>query len=58
MAEIKVERKRRSVLPWVLGILALAVIAFVVFRVFGGDGGPGNVVAGGDSTVVVDTARP
>lgn len=32
MAEINIERKRRSLLPWILGLLALALIAFLLMR--------------------------
>jgi hypothetical protein len=55
VAEIRVERKQRSVLPWVLGVLVLAVIAFAVFRVMGGD--KAASAAAGDPAVQVDTAK-
>ena len=57
MAEIRVEPKRRSPLPWILGLLLLAVIAFVAYRMLAGGKGAGGA-AGNDGTVVVDTARP
>ena len=37
MADIDIERKRKSPLPWVLGLLALALLAFLLMR--GCDGG-------------------
>lgn len=44
MADINIERKGKSPLPWVLGLLALVLIAFLVMRSLGGDdeaeGGP------------------
>jgi hypothetical protein len=57
VAEIRVERRKRSPLPWILGLLLLAVIAFVAYRMFGAGRGPAGA-AGSDGTVVVDTARP
>lgn len=36
MAEINIERKRRNLLPWILGLLALAIIAFLLMRSRGG----------------------
>lgn len=32
MADINIERKGKSVLPWIVGILLLAVIAFAVWK--------------------------
>lgn len=32
MAEIHVERKGRSPLPWILGLLLLAALAFMLLR--------------------------
>jgi hypothetical protein len=37
MADINIERKKRSPLPWILGLLALALLAFLLMRGFGGD---------------------
>ena len=47
MAEINIERKQRSVMPWVLaGVLLLALLWFLFAR-----GNNGNVATGaGDST--------
>jgi hypothetical protein len=36
MADINIERKKRSPLPWILGLLALALLAFLLMRGFGG----------------------
>ena len=54
VAEIRVERKQRSVLPWVLGVLVLAVIAFAVFRVMGGNKA---AAAASEPAVQVDSAK-
>lgn len=38
MAEIRVERKeRRSILPWILGLLLLALVIWGVSEMLGGD---------------------
>ena len=37
MADINIERKKRSPLPWILGLLALALLAFLLLRGLGGD---------------------
>jgi hypothetical protein len=37
MAEIHVERKGRSPLPWILGLLLLAALAFMLLRGRGED---------------------
>lgn len=37
MAEINIERKKRSPLPWILGLLALALLAFFLMRGRGDD---------------------
>lgn len=37
MAEINVERKRKSPLPWILGLLVLAVLAYFLLRGRGDD---------------------
>jgi hypothetical protein len=57
VAEIRVEPKRRSPLPWILGLLLLAVIAFVAYRMFAGNRDAGGA-AGNGGAVVVDSARP
>jgi hypothetical protein len=55
VAEIKVERRERSPLPWIIGIILLAVIAFAAYRMLGP--GSGNA-SSPDNKVVVDTAKP
>jgi hypothetical protein len=37
MADINIERKKRSPLPWILGLLALALLAFLLMRGMGRD---------------------
>jgi hypothetical protein len=32
MADINIERKKRSPLPWILGLLLLALLAFFLLR--------------------------
>jgi hypothetical protein len=56
MAEINIERKRRNPLPWILGLLALALLAFLLMRGRGGDAEPreGTVV----DTTTATTAAP
>lgn len=57
MAEINIERKRRNLLPWILGLLALAVIAFLLMRGRGRDDAEpreGTVV----DTTTATTAAP
>ena len=49
MADINIERKKRSPLPWILGLLALALLAFLLLRGLGGDD------EGRTEGVVVDT---
>jgi hypothetical protein len=36
VAEIKVERKQRSALPWILGLLVLALLLWALSRMIGG----------------------
>lgn len=55
MADINVERKPRSPLPWILGLLLLALLAFLLWRYVFSDGG---VAPANDSSVVVDSAAP
>ena len=56
MAEINIERKKRSPLPWIVGVLALALIAFLLMRGRGDDAEPrdGTVV----DTTTAATAAP
>lgn len=37
MADIDIERKKKSPLPWILGLLALVLILFLLMRSCGGD---------------------
>ena len=37
MAEIRVERERRSILPWILGLLLLALVIWGVAGMSNGD---------------------
>jgi hypothetical protein len=55
VAEIRVERKERSILPWILGLVALALVAFALFKVLGGRNGA--AAAASEPAVQVDTAR-
>jgi hypothetical protein len=50
VAEISVERKPRSPLPLILGVLLLAAVAFVVWKYVGGEQD-----AGADAPAVVDS---
>lgn len=50
MADINIERKRKSPLPWIIGLLALALLAFLLMRSCGDEEG-----AEGADAVVVDT---
>jgi hypothetical protein len=45
MADINVERKQRSIWPWILGLLVLAVLIWLLASMFNRDD---------DETVVVD----
>jgi uncharacterized membrane protein YhdT len=36
MAEIKVERKGRSIWPWIVGLVVLALVVWLVLGYFGG----------------------
>ena len=42
MAEIRVERKRTSLLPWILGILVLALIIWAVAESMDNDADDAN----------------
>ncbi len=57
MADINIEKKRRSPLPWILGLLALALLAFMLMR--GGDD-DAEVVEGTvvDTTTATTTTAP
>jgi hypothetical protein len=54
MADINIERKRKSPLPWIIGLLALALLAVLLMRGCGDDEAePATVVT--DSTTTVTT---
>jgi len=38
MADINIERKRTNILPWIIGLIALALLAWALLGLFGGDG--------------------
>lgn len=52
MADINIERKKRSPLPWILGLLALALLAFFLLR------GRGDEEARPAGTVTDTTTAP
>jgi hypothetical protein len=58
MADINIERKRKSPLPWIIGLLALALLAFLLMRTMGGDEEtqPATVVT--DTTTATTTTTP
>jgi hypothetical protein len=58
MADINIERKRKSPLPWILGLLALALLAFLLMRNRGDDDveQPATVVT--DSITTTTTTTP
>jgi hypothetical protein len=61
MAEIEIERKRRSPLPLILGLLALALIAFLLLRNQGGGDQAepaGTVVDTTTGTTATGTSAP
>jgi hypothetical protein len=55
MADINIERKKKTPLPWILGLLVLALLAFLLMRGCGDDEAD-PVPAGGvtDTTTAVD----
>lgn len=57
MADINVERKGggRSPLPWILGLLALALLAFLLLRGCSDEGDPAPAAAPADTVVTADT---
>lgn len=57
MADIDIERKKKSPLPWVLGLLGLALIAFLLMQSCGDDEEADPAVAPvTDTTTAVSTA--
>jgi hypothetical protein len=58
MADINIERKKRSPLPFILGLLVLALLAFLLMRSCGDDDADvreGTVV---DTTTATTTTAP
>lgn len=54
MADIDIERKKKSPLPWILGLLALALLAFLLMRGCSDDD-PEPAVVATDTTTFTDT---
>jgi hypothetical protein len=54
VADIDVERRKRSPLPLILGLLLLVLLGFLLWRYVLADGG----ATATDDAVVVDTATP
>lgn len=53
MAEIRVERKeRRSMLPWILGLLLLALVLWGIAEMAGRDDAAGDAGASAVDTIV------
>ena len=55
MADINIEKKRRSPLPLILGVLALALLAFMLMRSCGDDEAERNEGTVVDTTTAVTT---
>lgn len=55
MADIDIERKKKSPFPWILGLLALAILAFLLMRSCGDDDPDPAVVPVTDTTTAVTT---
>ncbi|HEX6373524.1 MAG TPA: hypothetical protein VF006_31655 [Longimicrobium sp.] len=59
MADINIERKRKSPLPWIIGLLALALLAFMLLRNRGDDEAePAPVVTDSIVTTTTTTTTP
>lgn len=58
MADIDIERKQKSPLPWVLGLLALAIVAFLLMRGCGGRETPPQEEIVTDSTTIIVPMPP
>lgn len=50
MADINVERKQRSIWPWIVGLLVLALLIWLLASMFNGD--DEATTTGGDETRV------
>ena len=55
MADIDIERKKKSPLPWVLGLLALAILAFLLMQSCGDDDAAEPAVVTDTTTAFTDT---
>lgn len=55
MADIDIERKKKSPLPWILGLLALALVAFLLMQSCGDDDEAEPAVVTDTTTAVTDT---
>lgn len=61
MADINIERKRKSPLPWIIGLLVLGLLAFMLMRNRGGeerDTGAGTVTDTTTSVTPNTTTAP
>jgi hypothetical protein len=58
MADINIERKRKSPLPWIIGLLALAVLALLLMRACGDDEEEVDMVVTDSTTAVTPAAGP
>jgi len=56
MAEIGIERRRRTILPWIVGLLVLALVAFLLLRFTGRDGSPPVQDPVTDTTTVMNVS--
>ncbi len=52
MADINIERKRTNILPWIIGLIALALLAWALLGLFGGD----ERTAATEGGAIADTA--
>ena len=52
MADINIERKKKSPLPWIIGLLALALLALLLMRSCGDDDADENVVVTDTTTAM------
>lgn len=58
MADINIERKRKSPLPWIIGLLAVALLALLLMRTCGDDDDADNVLVTDTTSVTTQTAAP
>lgn len=55
MADINIERKRKSPLAWIIGLLALALLAVLLMRSCGGDEAEVDTLVTDTTTAVTTT---